>query len=549
MFKKYLREISNNIAIIGKDGVPITGKQILVRAKTYSDLFQSLDIDSKDLVAILTDDPLVGTASIIACLSYGINFTILDNTEPKSDSLAKLAVAEPSSSKRLLLSEEALENPNEGNTLTINPKTLNVIVKGINYKMGNISTIRTYDKIFNELKDLINTEKLWENKETIPIKNEFITPKKIEYYGIIFHNGISKGVFNASKISHHSIYRGLRTVIEDDSHKIKDTFITFEPFNSLYDITNGIIIPMLKGAKVIIGDPLDYYTILKSMENKNVDQMYINAEKLEYILTALEREVTPLLRFWKPLRHLLVLKEFKKRFGLKLKEIFINGKIKRRGILNAIKVKYTVLYTMTEVATYVGKKSYFYLPKNIGIIPKIEDKITISEDTESEIGEVFIECVDMADGYLTSDHTRKNFLLNENYVGKLRTGDIGYAKNGALYLLGKNISMYLTSEGKTVQTQKILDIAYREPLVKSATIIVGTNKNGEPELILIVEPDFSYGESKELSPTEVMMELKTLKGRINKYVDNYSKLGNVYPYTNPDGIIRKNYKKVDSRYF
>ena len=537
MFKKYLRKNFDNIALTLPNGKSYTNGSILKQVDLLVRAFSCVGLKSEDGVGIHTKNEMHSIATIIACLSYGANFTILNPKENESDIRTKITIA--GIAYGLIISETVVEE----STTTLNPETFEVICKGLSYNLLTESEKDVTSKQFKTIASLKDERNNF-SKSHIDFPENYLHNHRELIYGIVFHNGISKGLFNASKIHHTSIIKGIDDAREFLYRNVKGPVLTLEPFDSLYDIVNGILAPLLNGIHVHIGKNFNIYEMFKSAKKSNAKILYINNKKLEKLLSTLSRETMPLLRYgiFKPLFKLAMRKQFNRLVSNHINHIYVTGRVERKSLFNSISVKYTLLYTMTEVASYIAKKTYKRIPKDIWLTPRLN--VLVQINSEKTYGEILLVCDDMFEQYLVNEYTEKA-LLSKTAVGKFRTEDIGIMKNGKLLIKNKAKNIFTNQKGCMIETGKIRTLALRFDIIKEASIIVKNDK-----LLLVVEPDFDYIESTKriTSPDRVHEEIRKLKKFVNKHIGDDYLIEQVITINNPDGLLRKNFKII-SRYF
>jgi hypothetical protein len=549
MFQKYLKSYFDK-TLLTYEEINYTGGDILKRISSYVKLFNELLINQpsheKDIVGIYSNNPFITLSAMMACMSYGVSFALFKGTDSSPDVQTKMFITERSSYSWLLLSEVDLEMSTKS-ILTINPYTLEIIAKGIGYYSVPEKIQEEMLNTFKVIKRILNAEKTMVKKFINLPKIYLHTSIKSNLFGIVYHNGISKEIYNASKIPITSIYKGIRSVMETEEYKVPSPLLYMEYFSQLYDLNNGILIPMLKGTRVIVKAEVDYYNIVETCKNVRIKTIYTSSQQLEYILHVLEKDAIPLLK-WKPLKFILkwfIKYRFNLIFNQTVNRIIITGKIFRRDLFNALRVKnYTLLYTMTEIATYVGKRNATRIPKRIGLTLQKESTVNIVKDNEdANMGEIVVYAPDMLQSYLTREHTIEYLLHSKPTEGKLCTQDIGYVKDNLLYVIDKASHIFNTAHGLTIENEKIIRIAQNFDYVKYAHLI-----NVEGKATLVIEPDFDYIENTRMSPQSVLNRMNTIKAIVNNNVKEHSKIYKVILYEDPNGIPRKN-NKIISRYF
>jgi len=553
MFQKRLKQHFLEILLTTSTGNIYTGGEILKRVEMLTRAFSCIGVDSSDTVGIYCKNEMYTVATIMACMSYGVDFVVLPYNEDFEDTKVKMVLSNVTHG--LLVSEEIIDV----GTLTLNPGSMRIIVKGWYYNTLSEDEKIDLSKIFDVVHSIVEEyNTLDEYSIDLPANYKDSTREIC----INFHNGISRGIFNASVFSHKDIYLGLKDVTKDlydatgkaFNDTIKGPLLTVEPPSSLYDIINGIIAPILQGVHVIIGNSNTLSQLIESMHHNETKMLYINSNKFTALLTLFQKEVPRWLKFF-GLQNYFIRRKFNQRINSSIKHIIITGKIDNYKLLNSIKRKYTVLYTMSEVSSIIAYGEYIKLPKHIWLTPRSNMLLTTTGG-DNEFGEINIQTTDLFKNYLLEKTLEEYFNIGpvqsqpKDAEGNFRTEDIGLLRNGKLLIKDKAKNIFINENGIIIETGKILSSAKRFKEVKEATVAIINNN-----IVLIIEPDFDLIEANSLQAYKDDKNVKTFEERmleikdfINNRISMFSKIHKIIVIHNPEGLYRKNFKIV-SRHF
>jgi len=538
MLAEKLKQNEYTVLLTTSTGDSYIGREILRRIELLARTFSCVGVSSEDTIGIYTKNEMLGVASILACLSYGANFTILDTNDDIEDTKVKLVLS--GVSKGLILSEEVLDE----SILTINPETFEVIAKGWNYFTLDEVEKKQISQIFDIVKDFHADVFDVDKEVSLPMYDKIIHFDYIA--GIIFHDGISKGIFNASRFKHNAIIKGIEEAVRNFPAKEHKSLVNVEPFNLLYNIINGIIAPMLNGVHVQMGSGANFIEVADYIKSSKARTVYISSYALEETLTTLSKEVTT----FPVIRQFLLRRLFKKMLGKNVKHFIIPGLIKNRHIINALKKKYSNLYVMIEVASFIASATYNKIPKHTWLKPRLNVSLTTGVPTKNDtLGEIVVLSDDLFHSYLYNGAKTRffNAFIHESspkdVEGKFKTEDIGLIRNGKLLVKGKAKHIFVNENGMVIETGKILLIANRFKIVKESTIVIKDNR-----LILIVEPNFDYIDKNYRDPEKVKSEFAKIKELVNKQVYRHSRIDRIIWINNPNGLYRKNYKIISNHF-
>jgi len=537
MLADRLKKHELKVLLTTSSGKSYIGKEIIKQIDLLSRVMSCIGVSAEDMVGIYCKNEMVGISTILSCLSYGANFTVLDTNEDVEDTKVKMVLAKIPSG--LLFSEEVIDST----ILTIDPTTFKVISKGWNYYTLDDVEKKQVNQTYKIVENLLTEfHKVRERSVEYPI---FDITYSYDYLKcIVFHEGISKGIFNASIIKLQTVIVGIEEATKDYVAKEYDTAIMLEPFNLLYSIVNGILAPILNGIHVTISSNTDYTEIISGIRESKAQVVYLNSTALEETLTTLSKEI----RLFPIIKSFQLERFFKKNLGSYVKHFVIQGRIKNRNIINRLKKKYSILYTMNEIVSFIASATYTKIPKRVWLKPRSNVSIKTFND-ENTYGEISMISDDLFSAYLFDGNKEEeiDYSIKETLPltpeGLFKTEDIALLRNGKLLIKGKAKSIFTNENGLIIETGKILLTVNRFNIVKESTIIINNNK-----LLLLVEPDFEYIEHSFNEPKLVEQEFIKIKNLINKKVHKHSKIEKIIWTKNPEGLYRKNYKIISKHF-
>lgn len=532
-----LKEFEYYPLLTTSDGNTYIGREIITRVSMLVRAFSCLGITSDDTVGIYCKNEMYGIATILACISYGANFTVLDTTDAIEDTRVKIVLAGVSNS--LIVSEEVLDE----SIITLNPNTFEIINKGWAYFTLDDVERQQIRQIYKVVRDL-ELDK-WKAK-VIDEDILFDTEHSYDYLvGINFHIGITKGIFNASRFKIQDILKGIEEATNHYVAKDAKTVLMFEPFNLLYDIVNGILAPLLNGKHVVVAKNTDLSSVANGIIKSKADTLYVSNLTWKWFLTSLKKED----KNRKFCKTYFTKRMFRKLLGDNFKHVIITGKItENAGLFNMLRVKYSNLYVMNEVISFIGSATYNKIPKKIWLTPRPNVSLRAGGN-DSTYGEINIICDDLFHSYLHNQEKTLYFDITihestpKDVEGKFKTEDIGLTRNGKLLILGKAKNIFVNENGVVIETGKIRMIAKRFKVIREATLVNYQNK-----LILLVEPDFEYIDNNYNDEGIVVRDLQKVLNLVNKSVRKHSQLHKIIWTKDPNGLPRKNYRIISNHF-
>ena len=356
--------------------------------------------------------------------------------------------------------------------------------------------------------------------------------------------GSSKGVM---------ISQGNICAVLNDIHKIlyqireDDVLLSVLPVHHTYEMSAGILAPMLFGATICINDSIKhvsrnlqkYRPTVMTLVPLFVEQFYANIKKnvrKQGIEKTFERALKMSRTAGKiglDIRNMLFSK-IKKAFGGRLRYIICGGAALRPElveIFECIGVRISQGYGITECAPLISVVPLnVYNPKSCG---KLVDGMQIFIDKEKpddEFGEIVVKGKNVMLGYYKNEEATKDVLSK----GWFYTGDYGYIdKNNYIYITGRKKNVIVLQDGKNVFPEELEEYLGALPLV-SECVVVGREKENDLCITALVYPDAEYAESIGLTNNEdIYSEIKNQINLINKKLVGYKRIAAVEFRTEP----------------
>lgn len=339
----------------------------------------------------------------------------------------------------------------------------------------------------------------------------------------------------------NDIYKILYQINEDD------VLLSVLPVHHTYEMSAGILAPMLFGAKICINDSIKhvsrnlqkYRPTVMTLVPLFVEQFYANIKKnvrKQGIEKTFERALKMSRTAGKiglDIRNMLFSK-VKKAFGGRLRYIICGGAALRPElveIFECIGVRISQGYGITECAPLISVVPLnVYNPKSCG---KLVDGMQIFIDKEKpddEFGEIVVKGKNVMLGYYKNEEATRDVLSK----GWFYTGDYGYIdKENYIYITGRKKNVIVLQDGKNVFPEELEEYLSALPLV-SECVVVGREKENDLCITALVYPDAEYAESIGLTKDEeIYSEIKNSINLINKNLVGYKRIAAVEFRTEP----------------
>ncbi len=320
-----------------------------------------------------------------------------------------------------------------------------------------------------------------------------------------------------------------------------DKCLSILPVSHVYEFTEGQILNMMNGARIIfLGKPPAASILLPALNEikpKIILSVPLLMEKVyrSAVLPVLKNNKTVKGLYKNPLTKKLISRVI----GRKLRITF-GGRIKFFGLGGApldpevesflydAKFPYSIGYGLTETSPLVAACSCKQSDHVKGTLGKAVPGVTIkidNPDPETGIGEILVKGPNVMSGYYKNDELNKEVFDEDGFF---KTGDLGvFDKRKRLCLKGRSKTMILGSGGENIYPESIESIINNQDFVQESLVI----KDGTGLMALIKIDIESYSKMTKLSVEDAQKSateyINKLKKDINKELNSFSRIHDV----------------------
>lgn len=382
-------------------------------------------------------------------------------------------------------------------------------------------------------------------REYVNHNGEFVLPEQdVDKMSILLFTsgttGTSKGVMLSQK-NIMAVMKGIEPMLNVLDKN--DSVMSVLPIHHTYEMSAGILAPMIYGCTINISDGIKYV-------GKNIKQFKPT------IMTLVPLFAQTLYKtVWKGIQKQG--KEKTVKFGMKLAKVLHFSVKRRRKLFKQIldglggEIKYFVVggaalnpeivdgfkafgvqvsqgYGITECAPLISVVGLTdYNKTSCGkLMPGVEIRIDKEKETDT-FGEVVVKGENVMLGYYKAPELTKEVLSED---GWFRTGDYGYYEKGYLYLTGRKKNIIIASNGKNVFPEEIEEYVENINLVSEVVVVGREGKEaGEVDIVAIVVPNYEECEAAGLgTEDEVIYEaIYSEVMKVNKKLVNYKHISQV----------------------
>ena len=322
-----------------------------------------------------------------------------------------------------------------------------------------------------------------------------------------------------------------------------EVLLSVLPPHHTYELTCGLLTPMLYGATVCISDGLRY--VSKNMKEfrptamilvplfvnrfyKTVLQIAERNGELKKLLGA-QRVANTLYRMGFDLRRRIFAKVLSA-FGGRLTRIVCGGAPLDPAMVerfSSFGITVAQGYGITECAPLIsvvpfGISNPTSCGKLIGAMQCYIDK----ENPTDPYGEIVVKGPNVMLGYLDDEEATREVL----HMGWFHTGDYGYMdENGYLYITGRKKNVIVCPGGKNVFPEEIEEYLERIDLVGECVVVGRPSENGEQmHLVALIYPNEEVAAKEGLdSPDAIRTTLLGEIRELNVHLPAYKKITDV----------------------
>ena len=365
--------------------------------------------------------------------------------------------------------------------------------------------------------------------------------------------GTSKGVMLSQK-NICAVMKGIEPTLNVlDQY---DSVMSVLPIHHTYEMSAGILAPMIYGMTINISDGIKY--VAKNMKQFRPSVMALVPLFVATLYKTIMKNVKKQGKE-KTLKRGMAISNFllklrvdlrKKLFaqvlealGGRLKYFIVGGAALNPELVDGFRslgVHVSQGYGITECApliSVIGLKDYN--PASCGkAMPGMQVMID-KENPDDLTGEIVVKGDNVMLGYYNAPELTSEVLSN----GWFRTGDYGYVdKKGYIYITGRKKNIIIASNGKNVFPEEIEEYISDIPLVEEV-VVVGRDekKNGEVSIVAIVYPNAEECEAAGLTDEEAIYNA------INEKLTDINKSLVAYKHVNKLEIRNEPFEKTAAR--
>ncbi|MBO5286890.1 MAG: AMP-binding protein [Clostridia bacterium] len=389
------------------------------------------------------------------------------------------------------------------------------------------------------------------------LENGFALPEQdIEKLSILLFTsgttGTSKGVMLSQK-NIIAVMKGIEPTLNILTKD--DSVLSVLPVHHTYEMSAGILAPMLYGCTISISDGIKYVAKnIKQFQPTIMTLVPLFAQTLyKTIMRGVQKQGKEktlktgirisnfLMKFKVDIRAKLFAQVLEA-LGGKLKYFVVGGAALDPALVDNYKslgIHVSQGYGITECAPLISVIPLDdYNPTSCGkLMPGMQIMID-KENPEDKTGEIVVKGDNVMLGYYNAPEITAEVLNN----GWFRTGDYGYVdKNGYVYITGRKKNIIIASNGKNVFPEEIEEYIEAIPFVEEVVVVGRDSKDGQVSIVAIVVPNEEECEKAGYVDDEIVYEV------IKAEIDKINKKLVVYKHVDKIELRKEPFERNTSR--
>ena len=340
--------------------------------------------------------------------------------------------------------------------------------------------------------------------------------------------GTSKGVLLSQKNIASAINSSSAML---EFHK-EDVLLSVLPTHHTYEMTCGILTPIMVGATVCINDSMKYLLknfkifkptvlILVPLFVTTVYKRIWDTAKKNNQEKKLKRgiAVSGVLRHAGIDLRKMLFSQVTAAFGGKLKKVVCGGASLAPEYVKGfddVGINLVQGYGITECSPLISVCPFHWKKyASVGLaVYGVEVRID-KENPEDAEGEIVVRGDNIMKGYYKApDLTRE--AIDED--GWFKTGDIGYIdEDGFIYITGRKKNIIILDNGNNVYPEEIEEHIYRIELVSECVVVGKENQSGETVITALVYPNFEKASEMGLQ------DINAIKDEVKREIQELNK--------------------------
>ena len=351
--------------------------------------------------------------------------------------------------------------------------------------------------------------------------------------------GTSKGVM----LSQKNITAAVNASHAVTDFTYEDVILSVLPVHHTYEMTCGILTPILIGATVCINDGLKY--VMKNMKRYQptglvLVPLFVNTMYKKIWDTAARNGLDKKLKFGLGLSNKLrkvkidvrrrLFKSVIDGFGGRLNLIICGGAALNPDMVDAFEafgIRMYQGYGITECAPLISvtRKGNKHSDSVGPPVPGLEAMVD-RENPEDAVGEILVRGDNVMLGYFMDEQATAQ-VMNDGWFA---TGDYGYIDGeGQIYITGRKKNVIVLENGKNVFPEEIESYLEKIPLVKECAVVGRVQEDGETvKITAVIYPDPSEAEALGLEDrAQIATYLKEQVAQLNKSLPAFKQIRGV----------------------
>ena len=435
---------------------------------------------------------------------------------------------------------------------TILPIDANLKVNEIDYIIdhSNLGLVLTSPKFENTLAGLSSEVEVFSFDENSPHGWRRLFGQESDYdesnladingYAALIYTSGTTGNPKAVILTHNNLLGNLESIRDSIKFSADDVFISVLPLHHTFESMCGFLAGITSGSSIIYARSLKSKEIREDIALNGATVMCGVPLLYEKMYRSIKRGITEVPLFKRLLFHTTytassltwkiksvigqsLLKKIRQKAGLGTIRLFVSGgaplpaEIAR--FFNYLGFVFLQGYGLSECSPVVAVNR----PEKIvfgSVGPPLKNvEVRIIDQTDDGIGEIIVRGRNTTPGYKNNPAETEKLLKD----GWLYTGDLGYMKNGNIWITGRKKTLIVSAAGKNIYPEELEERLMTSEYI-AETVVFGRVKDGKQgeEVRAIIVPELEQFRVEFKIPPE-NPDMGKIRGVIGDIVENVNR--------------------------
>ena len=416
-------------------------------------------------------------------------------------------------------------------------------------QLSIIFTSEKYESVFKEISPELNVISLEEESscswKKLLVSGDQELSLNLNNTAVLIYTSGTTGTPKVVELTHRNLLANLEAVSKAIKLDQNDTFLSILPLHHTLEATCGFLTPIMSGATIVFARSYKSNEIREDLESNRVTIMVGVPLLYEKLYHTIRKKIVSASVSKKILFNILffissilwninikagqtLFRSMREKGGLGTIRMFVSGGAAVPSSIvkffNIIGLNFLQGYGMTEASPVITVNRLESL-KFGSVGPPLDGvEVIIENQDESGIGEIYVMGDNVTPGYRNNPEATAEIFSGD----WMKTGDLGYLKDGHLWITGRCKSLIVSAAGKNIYPEE-LEEKLLEDINVLEVVVFGRKKEGKQgeEIRALIVPDMEQLKAdflitgKNPDMEKINKAVKTVIDNVNSQVAAY----------------------------